>query len=90
MNLISLTELTKGECGIIRKLDESRLPQQSGLEAGGVEARLLEMGFIEGAKLHVLHLGVFGKSPIAVRINNSSSVIAIRRHEAVIILVEKI
>jgi len=90
MHLISLAELKKGESGIIHKLDETKLLQKSGLEPGGVEARLLEMGFVEGAKLHVLHLGVFGKSPIAVRINNSSSVIALRRHEAAAILVEKI
>ena len=72
MHLISLSELKKGESGIIHKLDESKLSEHSGLEPGGVEARLLEMGFVEGAKLQVLHFGIFGKSPIAVRINKSS------------------
>lgn len=89
MSLISLAKLKKGEAGIIRKLDESQLPQKVGLAHGEVEMRLLEMGFVEGAVLKVLYLGAVGHDPIAVRINNNTSVIALRKNEASTILLEK-
>jgi ferrous iron transport protein A len=55
------------------------------LEAGGIpwnelERRLLEMGFVEGARLEVLHEGPLGHDPIAVRVDDCT--IAIRRRDA--------
>lgn len=90
MILVSLAVLKKNEIGILRQIDETKLLKKVGLTSGEVEARLLEMGFIEGAKIKVLHLGAWGRDPIAVRINNSNSVIALRRNEASTILLEKI
>jgi ferrous iron transport protein A len=90
MNLINLASCNKYDIGIVRQIDESQIPHKAGLVSGEVEARLLEMGFIEGARLQVLHLGVWGKDPIAVRINNSNSIIALRKNEASTILLEKI
>ena len=33
---------------------------------------LLELGFVEGAEIDVLHEGPIGRDPIAVRINGTS------------------
>ncbi len=71
-----LNELLKGGRGrVIGHADESVLSQ-----------RLLEMGFIYGTKVEVLHEGPFGKDPMAVRVRGS--VVAIRRDEAKMIEIE--
>ena len=88
MELINLANCKRFDTGIVRQIDESQMLTAS--SSGEVEARLLEMGFIEGAKIEVLHLGVWGREPIAVRINNSNSIIALRKNEASAILLEKI
>ncbi len=51
-----------------------------------LESRLIEMGFVEGARVEILHEGMFGKDPIAVRVDNAT--VAIRRREAMAILVD--
>ena len=56
-----------------------------GLTATELERRLLELGFVEGAEVEVLHEGPFGRDPIAVRVNDNT--IALRRREAMAILV---
>ncbi|MCC2625864.1 MAG: ferrous iron transport protein [Burkholderiales bacterium] len=88
MGAIALDKLNKGDRGIITKIDETVLPQSPGLAKGEIESRLLEMGFIEGARLTVMHLGMINHDPIAVRINNSSSIIALRKNEAGAIMLE--
>jgi ferrous iron transport protein A len=50
-----------------------------------LESRLIEMGFVEGASVEILHEGMFGKDPIAVRVDNAT--VAIRRREAMAIVV---
>ncbi len=50
-----------------------------------LESRLIEMGFVEGARVEILHEGIFGKDPIAVRVDNAT--VAIRRREAMAIIV---
>lgn len=47
--------------------------------------RLMEIGFIPGEPLQVLHRGFFGGEPIAVRIGHST--FALRRFEAALISV---
>ncbi len=51
-----------------------------------VERGLLEMGFVEGACIEVLHHGFLGRDPLAVRINQTMTV-ALRRAEANAVLV---
>lgn len=58
----------------------------TGLPDGELERRLLEIGFVEGAGVEVVHEGLFGRDPIAVRINET--IVALRRREASAILVE--
>lgn len=50
-----------------------------------LERRLLEMGFVEGASIEILHEGFIGRDPIAVRVDDTT--IALRRREAAGILV---
>lgn len=56
-----------------------------GLSPAEIESRLIELGFIEGASVEILHEGPFGGDPIAVRVDNST--VALRRREAMAILV---
>ena len=56
-----------------------------GVSAAEIERRLLELGFVEGARGEVLHEGPVGRDPIAVRVNNTT--IALRRREAMAVLV---
>ena|SRR5215472_10178266 len=57
-----------------------------GLSAAELERRLIELGFVEGARVAVLHQGLIGGDPIAVRVNEAT--VALRRREAAWILVE--
>lgn len=50
------------------------------LPAAELERRLLELGFVEGARIEVLEEGLFGRDPIAVRLDDTR--VAIRRREA--------
>lgn len=56
----------------------------SGLNVAGLDADLerllLEIGFVEGARVEVLHQGPFGRDPIAVRLDDMR--VALRRREA--------
>jgi ferrous iron transport protein A len=76
--------LTKrGYSGVIHHLDATGAG--SALSAMELESRLIEMGFVEGAKIEVLHEGIIGRDPIAVRVENVT--IAVRRREAMAIIV---
>jgi ferrous iron transport protein A len=57
----------------------------SALSAVELESRLIELGFVEGARVEVLHEGIVGRDPIAVRVENVT--IAVRRREAMAIIV---
>ena len=57
----------------------------SALAAGELESRLIELGFVEGARVEILHEGIIGRDPIAVRVENVT--IALRRREAMAIIV---
>ena len=51
-----------------------------------LERRLVELGFVEGATVELLHQGLFGADPIAVRVDGVT--IALRRREAAAVQVE--
>ena len=50
-----------------------------------LESRLIELGFVEGASVEVLHEGLLGRDPIAVRVDGIT--VALRRREAMAIIV---
>lgn len=58
---------------------------RTGLPGPELERRLIELGFVEGADVELLHQGLFGGDPIAVRVADTT--IALRRREAMAILV---
>ena len=58
-----------------------------GLPPPELERRLLELGFVDGAAVEILHQGLFGRDPIAVRVADTT--IALRRREAMAIAVER-
>jgi ferrous iron transport protein A len=51
-----------------------------GLGAEELQRRLLELGFVEGARLEVLHEGLIRHDPIAVRLDDMR--VALRRRDA--------
>lgn len=50
-----------------------------------LERRLLEMGFVEGARVEILHEGFIGRDPIAVQVDDMR--VALRRREANAVMV---
>lgn len=72
-----------GYSGVIQHLSAGK----AGSALGDVEleSRLIELGFVEGARVEVLHEGIIGGDPIAVRVENVT--IALRRREAMAIIV---
>jgi ferrous iron transport protein A len=73
----------RGYSGVIRHLSAGDVG--SALSAIELESRLIELGFVEGARVEVLHEGIVGRDPIAVRVENVT--IAVRRREAMAIIV---
>ena len=73
----------RGFSGVIHRLAAGETT--SALPAPELESRLIELGFVEGAKVEVLHEGIIGRDPIAVRIENVT--VAVRRREAMAVIV---
>jgi ferrous iron transport protein A len=65
-----------GASGVIERVSAF----DGALPAAELERRLLELGFVEGARIEVLEEGLFGRDPIAVRLDDTR--VAIRRREA--------
>ena len=77
--------LGEAPCGFRGRVEAIHVRQESGgLPPAEIENRLLELGFVEGARVEILHEGAFARDPIAVRVNNAT--IALRRREAMAIL----
>ena len=73
----------RGYRGVIQELSAATV--DSALAATELESRLIELGFVEGARVEILHEGIVGRDPIAVRVDNVT--IAVRRREAMAIIV---
>jgi ferrous iron transport protein A len=77
--------LGQAPCGFRGRIDAIHVAADAnGLTAEEIENRLLELGFVEGAHVEILHEGAFSRDPIAVRVNHAT--IALRRREAMSIL----
>jgi len=79
-----LGDAARGFIGVVAALETTA--SASALDAGELEQRLIEFGFVEGAAIEILHEGAIGRDPIAVRINNVT--VALRRREAMAVVVE--
>ena len=75
----------KGQRGVIVRVG-GQTGRSESIDPEELERRLLEMGFVEGALFEVLHEGLFGRDPIAVRIDDMR--VALRRREAAAVTVQ--
>jgi ferrous iron transport protein A len=73
----------RGFSGVIHRIAATEAG--SALSDIELESRLIELGFVEGARVVVLHVGAIGGDPIAVRVENVT--IAVRRREAMAVFV---
>ncbi|PZU58299.1 MAG: ferrous iron transport protein A [Brevundimonas sp.] len=76
-DIIKLSQARRGDRGVIVEVGGHTHHQANGVE---LERRLLELGFVEGARVELLHEGLFGRDPIAIRVDDMR--VALRRHEA--------
>ena len=76
---VSLGDMRRGASGVIT-IVRAHAPGSLDLEADELERRLLEMGFVEGAHVEVLHEGFIRRDPICVRLDDMR--VALRRHDA--------
>lgn len=80
-DLISLDRLEVGTKARVVAVDWDKLDE-------GEACRLRHFGFDEGVTVESLHLGPFGRDPIAVRVGRMT--VAIRRRHAVVVSVQPI
>ena len=74
---IKLSQARRGYRGVIVQVGDHCHHDEHALE---LERRLLELGFVEGARVELLHEGLFGRNPIAMKVDDMR--VALRRHEA--------
>ena len=77
--LVRLSKARPGQKGVIADV-RAEHAQDHGLDVTELQRRLLEFGFVEGAVVEVLHQGVIGGDPIAVRLDDMR--VALRRRDA--------
>jgi ferrous iron transport protein A len=70
----------RGFRGVVFGIRAADATASGGLSAAEMERRLLEMGFVEGAVVEILHEGLFGRDPIAVKVDDMR--VALRRRDA--------
>lgn len=83
--LIPLGRGHKGMKGVVVKVGSETNGVHSSIDAGELERRLLEIGFVEGARVEILHEGLIGGDPLAIRLDEMR--VALRRREAEAVLV---
>lgn len=76
-NVIKLSEARVGDRGVITQVCDACHHQEHDVE---LERRLLELGFVEGARIQLIHQGIVKRDPIALRVDDMT--VALRRREA--------
>jgi len=74
---VKLSQTRPGQVGVIVKVGDHAHHDEHAAE---LERRLLELGFVEGARVETLHEGLFRRDPMALKIDDMR--VALRRHEA--------
>ena len=74
---LKLNQARQGDRGVIVQVGDHSHHDEHAME---LERRLLELGFVEGARIEVLHEGLIGRDPIAMKVDDMR--VALRRHEA--------
>lgn len=80
-----LSEARRGDKGVVLSVSPESMTAASQAEREELERRLLEIGFVEGARIEILHEGFIGRDPLAVRLDDMR--VALRRREAQGVLV---
>lgn len=83
--VLSLALARRGDCGVVIQVGAADHDLDHGVARSELERRLLEIGFVEGARFAVLHEGLIGRDPMALQLDDMR--VALRRREAVEILV---
>lgn len=81
--IVRLSEARKGARGLIVRVGEGAAADEHKAE---LERRLLELGLVEGAQVELTHEGLFGRDPIAMKVDDMC--VALRRREAANLQVE--
>ena len=79
---IPLSQARRGDRGVIVQVGDHCHHDEHALE---LERRLLELGFVEGARIELLHEGLVGGDPIAMKVDDMR--VALRRREAARLIV---
>ena len=83
--VIPLSQAHVGQGGVIVDVRAETAAGGHGVDVEELQRRLLEFGFVEGARVEVLHEGAIGQDPIAVRLDDMR--VALRRRDAADVLV---
>lgn len=78
--VVRLSQARPGDTGVILDVRAETHPGDHGVGVEELQRRLLEFGFVEGARLEVLHEGAIRRDPIAVRLDDMR--VALRRRDA--------
>ena len=78
--LVRLSAARPGDAGVIVDVRAESHPGDHGVAVDELQRRLLEFGFVEGARVQVLHEGAIWRDPIAVRLDDMR--IGLRRRDA--------
>jgi len=84
---VRLSDLRKGDCGLVKGIAPEGHDGPGEIGHDELERRLLEMGFVEGARFQIIQEGLVGRDPIALKLDDMR--VALRRREARAILVEQ-
>ncbi len=77
---VRLSAAKPGDRGVIVDVRAESHPGDHGVDVHELQRRLLEFGFVEGARIEVLHEGAIWRDPIAVRLDDMR--IGLRRRDA--------
>lgn len=79
--IVRLSDASIGDAGVIVDVRAERAPAEGhGVAVEELQRRLLEFGFVEGARIELIHEGAIGHDPIAVRLDDMR--VALRRRDA--------
>ena len=77
---VRLRDARVGDRGVIVDVQAEADGLDHGVDADELQSRLLEFGFVEGARIEEIHEGAIGHDPIAVKLDDMR--IALRRRDA--------
>jgi len=78
--VVRLSDASVGDAGVILDVRAETAPGAHGVAVEELQRRLLEFGFVEGARIELIHEGAIGRDPIAVRLDDTR--VALRRRDA--------